>query len=141
VCAAFCRLVTNLQAHPTHLEAIAAHNLIPNTWTILSQSFSSSSTAAAAASSSSAGGVTQTLNLGADLLSQLLGMLSSLAASCPPLAVSILSQPDIGVILRGRMLHGKDDDGRRCESAYLFIGSARYCVYVCVCRKINLFQM
>jgi hypothetical protein len=47
---AFCKLVSNMQGHPAHLETIASRGLVDSTWRIVAASFSSSSS-----SSSSSG--------------------------------------------------------------------------------------
>ena len=97
VCTSFCRLVSSLSSNKEALEQIAGQGLIPNVWKVVS-SWLLSSTGADKDKTA------QHANFGVELCSQLLQMLATIASTSPKLCALILAQPEVGQVLRSKIL-------------------------------------
>ena len=99
VCTAFCRLVTGLAGQKEALEQVAVegNRVIANVWSLTSNCLTDGASADNDLTQPSA-------TLSVDLCTQLLKMLALLASASPKLGRDILAQPDVGKVLRSKIL-------------------------------------
>jgi len=112
VCTAFCRLVMSLGGQKEALEQIAAngHGVVKNVWSLTSNCLTDGASAGDKDSSQ------MIAAFGVELCSQLLHMLAMLAGASPTLGMEILAQPDVGKVLRSKILLEKPGEARASEN-------------------------
>lgn len=111
VCAAFCRLVTSLAGQKEALEQVGgSHGVISNVWSLTSNCLTDGASAGDKDSSQ------PIAVFGIDLCSQLLHMLAMLANASPKLGMDILAQPEVGQVLRSKILVEKPGEVRATEN-------------------------
>ena len=112
VCTALCRLVTSLGGQKEALEQVAGngHGVIANVWSLASNCLTDGASGGDKESSQPIAA------FGIELCSQLLHMLAMLASASPKLGMEILAQPDVGQVLRSKILTEKPGEIRANEN-------------------------
>lgn len=112
VCTAFCRLVSSLGVQKEALEQVAgsSNGVIANVWCLTSNCLTDGASGGEKDSSQ------QFAAFGVELCSQLLHMLSMLANASPKLGMDILAQPDVGKVLRSKILIEKPGESGSNEN-------------------------
>lgn len=112
VCTAFCRLVTSLGGQKEALEQVAGngHGVIANVWSLASNYLTDGASSGDKESSQPIAA------FGVELCSQLLHMLAMLASASPKLGMEILAQPDVGQVLRSKILIEKPGESKATEN-------------------------